>query len=140
MRNTSRSLMTLILVAVSAMTGADTLVLPNTLSNNTLADANAVQANFAALAAESNKDNARLATLESAINFDLDPGTTALGVGALKSNTTGYLNTSVGVEALLLNTEGYENTAIGAETLRVNTVGYRNTGVGAAVLFNNSSG
>jgi hypothetical protein len=39
---------------------------------------------------------------------------TALGGGALGSNTTGSDNTAVGADALQSNTEGSENTAVGA--------------------------
>jgi hypothetical protein len=41
-------------------------------------------------------------------------GNTALGSGALGSNTTGSDNTAVGADALQSNTEGSENTAVGA--------------------------
>ncbi len=78
---------------------------------------------------------------------------TALGVGALISNTIGSGNTATGASALSSNTAGSFNTASGFEALFSNTTGERNmasgtrpvgwlafstTGVGA--LFSNTTG
>jgi hypothetical protein len=65
---------------------------------------------------------------------------TALGDGALQSNTTGSGNTAVGVDALESNTTGSSNTAIGADALQINTTGSGNTAVGDAALSNNTTG
>ncbi|MEQ9107957.1 MAG: tail fiber domain-containing protein [Limnobacter sp.] len=84
-------------------------------------------------------------------------GNTALGINALRSNTTGYANTATGSGALISNTTGIKNTATGwgaleqntsgsdntvtgNEAAYVNTTGYRNTAMGARALFSNSTG
>ncbi|MDP3187818.1 hypothetical protein, partial [Limnobacter sp.] len=84
-------------------------------------------------------------------------GNTALGINALRSNTTGYANTATGSGALISNTTGIKNTAtgwgaleqntsgsdntvMGNEAAYVNTTGYRNTATGARALFSNSTG
>jgi hypothetical protein len=59
---------------------------------------------------------------------------TAIGFSALVSNTTGGSNNAFGHYALLFNTTGYQNTAIGVYTLESNTTGYRNTAIGHAAL------
>jgi hypothetical protein len=46
-----------------------------------------------------------------------DATTTALGVNALASNTTGQYHTAVGVEALKQNDVGEQNTAVGYQSL-----------------------
>ena len=65
---------------------------------------------------------------------------TALGRGALVSNTTGLGNTATGASALFSNTEGSTNTASGASALRDNTTGSFNTVVGRRALFGNTTG
>jgi hypothetical protein len=65
---------------------------------------------------------------------------TAVGSGALATNTTGSDNTANGWDALLSNTSGYENTANGALALQFNTNGYQNTADGAYALSDNISG
>jgi hypothetical protein len=70
------------------------------------------------------------------------PGTrsTASGSGALGSNTTGGDNTAIGFQALQNNTTGGVNTAIGARTLVNNTTGQYNTAIGVGALFFNTTG
>lgn len=81
---------------------------------------------------------------------------TAIGVSALKENTTGGRNTAVGNQALRYNTtaanstavgynalvlnDGGQNQAFGALTLDANTTGTYNTAVGYAALGDNVSG
>jgi len=64
---------------------------------------------------------------------------TAVGVGALSSNTTGHWNTASGWGALYNNTASNWNTAIGSLALYKNTTG-NNTAIGAAALYNNTTG
>ena len=65
---------------------------------------------------------------------------TALGIGALVSNTTGFGNTATGASALRDNTTGIRNTASGREALLSNTTGERNTASGDGALFSNTEG
>lgn len=65
---------------------------------------------------------------------------TALGTGALTSNTSGYYNTAAGYAALGYNTTGYNNTAFGAQSLFINTTGSMNTAVGLWSLYVNTTG
>ncbi|MFA5772897.1 MAG: NYN domain-containing protein, partial [Thermoplasmata archaeon] len=65
---------------------------------------------------------------------------TAVGNGALHSNTTGYNNTANGYSALYSNTTGGHNTAIGQAALYSSTTGYNNTGIGHEVLYSNTTG
>lgn len=65
---------------------------------------------------------------------------TALGNGALFSNTTGSSNTSAGFNTLRSNTTGYYNSAYGSAALTANTTGYFNTAYGAASLVSNTTG
>ena len=65
---------------------------------------------------------------------------TALGIGALASNTIGGFNTAIGFEALSSNTTGGVNTAIGYQALWLNTTGGFNTAVGFAALQSNTLG
>ena len=69
-----------------------------------------------------------------------DTDNTALGVGALFSNTIGNKNTANGVGALFSNTAGSRNTGLGENTLRNNTSGHLNTAVGSSSLFTNITG
>jgi Chaperone of endosialidase len=65
---------------------------------------------------------------------------TALGAGALSSDTTGFNNTALGFIALLNNTEGANNTATGVAALGSNTTGGGNTATGVSALVNNTTG
>ena len=65
---------------------------------------------------------------------------TAVGAGALLSNTTGYYNTATGTTSLYSNTTGYNNTASGYQILYYNTTGNNNTASGLQSLFANTAG
>jgi hypothetical protein len=61
-------------------------------------------------------------------------GDTALGTGALNSDSTGGGNTALGYFALVSNTTGTQNTAIGDVALAANVSANNNTGVGYEAL------
>jgi len=63
---------------------------------------------------------------------------TAVGMGALQSNTSGSSNTAFGGSALSSNTTGDLNTAIGLSSMAANTTGYYNTAVGQGSLYSNN--
>lgn len=65
---------------------------------------------------------------------------TALGSGALQSNTTGNSNTASGLQALPSNTTGVQNTASGVNALYYNTTGSYNTACGVNALQGNTTG
>jgi hypothetical protein len=65
---------------------------------------------------------------------------TAIGTGALASNTTGVHNTANGLQALIYNSGGHYNTANGAHALRNNTTGEFNTASGSVALYYNTTG
>jgi hypothetical protein len=65
---------------------------------------------------------------------------TALGAGALSSNTTGTNNTATGAMALQNNTTGDDNTALGVGALNANTTGIDNTALGFGALLFNATG
>ncbi len=67
-------------------------------------------------------------------------GNTALGTGALQSNSTGSYNTASGLNALQSNTTGSNNTASGAFALQNNTTGSYNTASGLDALDGNTTG
>lgn len=83
--------------------------------------------------------SATIATAQPAATPQLTegPANTAVGQGALASNTTGVNNAAVGVETLKSNTDGYANAALGFQALRSNTSGFYNTAVGTSALTNN---
>ncbi len=64
----------------------------------------------------------------------------ASGALALGGNTTGSFNTASGTGALYSNTTGSENTASGGDALLYNTTGEINTASGASALFYNTTG
>jgi hypothetical protein len=66
-------------------------------------------------------------------------GDTALGTGALNSDTTGTYNTAFGYFALLNDTTGTDNTALGQLALAANISGTDNTAVGYEALEANTS-
>ena len=82
--------------------------------------------------------NARLLVTEDSILLNggsaSGPKLTALGIGALFSNTDGIVNTAVGHNALYLNTTGSDNTAVGHSALERNTTGEMNTAIGYKAL------
>jgi hypothetical protein len=65
---------------------------------------------------------------------------TSLGMGALRSNTTGTENTASGVNALGSDATGSLNTASGVNALGSNTTGSYNTASGRYALFSNTTG
>jgi len=65
---------------------------------------------------------------------------TAIGQGALATNTTGSQNTALGSNALAVNTTGNYNVAVGSNTLSLNTTGTYNTAVGSNALALNTIG
>jgi hypothetical protein len=67
---------------------------------------------------------------EKPVNFTTAVGATAVGVSALRSNTTGQYNTAIGSNVLQSNTTGTNNTAIGFWASRFATTGSNNTTVG----------
>jgi hypothetical protein len=70
-------------------------------------------------------------------NFGQNVG---IGVDALSSVTTGYVNTAIGYRSLHLNQSGTENTAMGANALFSNIDGVSNTAIGGEALANHISG
>jgi trimeric autotransporter adhesin len=79
-------------------------------------------------------------TLAGGLNMINAAGNTAVGSGALGSNTAGIDNTANGWEALSANTTGSNNTANGWEALYSNTTGIENTAEGYLALFSNTTG
>ena len=65
---------------------------------------------------------------------------TAVGLGALYSNTTGSYNTANGTYALYSNTTGRYNTANGKDALRSSTAGDFNTATGVNALYDYQGG
>ncbi|HTQ57142.1 MAG TPA: tail fiber domain-containing protein [Bryobacteraceae bacterium] len=65
-------------------------------------------------------------------------GNTALGLGALPSNTAGTGMTAIGAGALALGTGGFHNTAVGNAALSSNSVGCCNTAIGWSALGANT--
>lgn len=65
---------------------------------------------------------------------------TAFGINALLSNTTGTRNTANGFRALQNNTTGVNNIGVGYDALKSNTTGDQNTSVGHQSLSLNISG
>ncbi len=64
----------------------------------------------------------------------------AVGMNALKSDTTGVYNTAIGYNALFDNSSGRHNTALGTLSLESNTSGEGNTGIGTLALWQNTTG
>jgi trimeric autotransporter adhesin len=77
----------------------------------------------------------KIALVEDAALFlhNLGTNNSALGVGALQSNT-GSDNSAFGKAAAISNTTGSQNTAVGNQALAQNTTGSSNTAVGATAL------
>ncbi len=67
-------------------------------------------------------------------------GNTAMGSGALQTNSTGAYNTATGLNALESNTTGSINTAIGSGALASNTTGGGSTAAGYSALLYNTTG
>ena len=64
---------------------------------------------------------------------------TAVGAGALLSNTDAGNNTAVGTFAMFVNSTGADNTAVGDEALEFNVSAVTNAAVGTFALQNNDS-
>ena len=64
----------------------------------------------------------------------------AVGHGALFSNTSGIKNTATGSFSLFTNNSGIHNTASGRNALKFNSNGSNNTGIGKDALRDNVSG
>ena len=154
----------ILLLFFASSVSAQPLAVTNAFSNNTVADAAAINQNFADIVSGM---NAKLRTdngspYATAVGFEaLERNTgsfntavglttlsgdgagdynTALGAYALANNTSGGNNTANGYRALNDNTEGSYNTASGLEALRNNTVGGSNTASGIYTLYYNTEG
>ena len=79
-------------------------------------------------------------SVEVATHISTGSTNTAIGQGALVSNTTGAGNTASGESALRNNTTGDSNTATGRNALSSNTIGKNNTASGEGALLNNTEG
>ena len=64
----------------------------------------------------------------------------AVGYGALYSNTSGVNNTGVGYASLYTNSIGSQNTALGYQSLALNTTASNNTAVGYQAGYSNMTG
>jgi hypothetical protein len=67
-------------------------------------------------------------------NIKMVEENTAVGKGALSSNTTGERNTALGYHALHINESGSSNTAVGVGALESNFSGISNTAIGSGTL------
>jgi hypothetical protein len=62
---------------------------------------------------------------------------TAVGVNALVSNSTGYGNTAIGDNVLYTNSSGNSNSALGSSALYKNLGGVQNVALGSQTLYYN---
>lgn len=81
-----------------------------------------------------------LGTGAGANDDSTDNQNTAVGIGALNSNTSGRNNTANGFQALYSNTNGIRNTANGYKALNSNIGGVNNTANGYQALQSNITG
>lgn len=65
---------------------------------------------------------------------------TAIGSGALGSNSTGVENIAIGTDALTSNTSGQHNVVVGSYSFVNNVSGKRNVSIGSLAGYNNTSG
>lgn len=77
---------------------------------------------------------------ENALTAATGTRNTAVGVNALKNNTTGFSNVAIGKSALDTNVTGRDNTAIGVDALFSNIDADTNTAIGKAAMFFNTEG
>ena len=126
----------ILFLCLSSLAEAENIELPHTLSNNTVADADEVMANFNAL---KNGVNSRIWYDRDNWNFVAGDGLQRLTPGA-PEDKSGKLNTATGSGALYNTTEGATNTASGAYALHSNTTGNVNTASGVAALYKNTAG
>ena len=117
-------------VFMASSVSAQPLLVTNSFNNNSVADADAVNRNFADI---TNGLNTRLNI------YTGTPFNTAVGYETLVSNV-GFRNTASGYQALSKNTYGDDNTASGFLALYNNTDGYENTASGRGALYNNTTG
>jgi len=118
------------LLFCASSVSAQPLVVTNTFSNNTVADATDINQNFADIVSGV---NAKLRTDNGS------PYATAVGFQALENNT-GSFNTAVGLSTLYTTGEGGYNTALGANALSSNSSGHSNTASGYQSLNSNVAG
>jgi hypothetical protein len=65
-----------------------------------------------------------------------NPNNTAFGNNALISNaSSAYYNNAIGLDALRSNTSGIDNTGLGAFAGRSNTIGNSNTSIGSSAMY-----
>lgn len=69
-----------------------------------------------------------------------DGANTALGIKALRNNTTGAFNVAVGSDSQSANTTGGYNVGVGIQTLLNSTTGINNTALGSFAGDTNTSG
>lgn len=116
---------------------ADPINTPNTLTNNTVADAQQVQENFDAVVSESNQNDGRITDIEALIKLDnstfaegaLDPGV-ASGVWEGDEKQGNFFLGSGTTEAVLQGTENAFNTSLGVDTLSNLGQGFSNVAIG----------
>ena len=85
-------------------------------------------------------NDADTTALTATLNANFTGTNTALGGGALDSNTTGTNNAAFGLNTLTANTTASSNTAVGSGALDANTTASNNTAVGASALGANTTG
>jgi len=116
----STILVTFFLILTTFPAYADTVTVPNVFSNGAVADANAVNANFSALASESNENDARIAAIEnvrtpiSSVPFTISASGSYYLTGNLKDLTNG------------------EGITITASDVTLDLMGFTLTGTGTA--------
>jgi hypothetical protein len=153
------------LLAVAQASLASDVTIPNTFTAGTPAVAVQVNANFAAVEAAVDDNDARIDMLETqpsiSGNLTLVPSTatagnilrgtqrflhnygtenTFLGRGAGNYTMTGINNTVSGAGAFISNTAGSHNTVSGTGAMNTNSTGSYNTANGIGVLNYNSTG
>ena len=139
-----------IILLLSLPAFAQDISLPHNLSNNTVADADAVMDNFNALKTGINNSLQTYSLFSNVVVGNglrsITPGVpypysgkynSATGFYALYNNTSGSTNTASGYAALGANTSGRENTAMGYYALNGNEVGGNNAAFGLEALMRN---
>jgi trimeric autotransporter adhesin len=111
----------------------------NALKAATTAGSNNVAVGFNALCATTNDQNTAVGSGAMATNSG-GSGNTAVGFCTLQANTTGYQNSAFGCRALGANTTGLLNNAFGSGALRNNETANANNAFGDVVLFCNTTG
>ena len=75
-----------------------------------------------------------------ALRFNRSYDNTAIGAGALHSDTTGQYNSVVGFNAMYSNLRGYYNTVVGAQAFFSDTTGSNNTVMGLNAMYYHRNG